>query len=195
MKGVLMLLSPCNTDVIAFLTLKFGEGASYGSLNSTRSAISLISKNDLSKDALIYRYLRGCFKRRPPKPKYDTTWDTEEVLSYIERIDYLENLKLKEISEITATLLVLVTAHRLQTLAVIDIDNIQKSSAGVQIKIPDLLKTSKPGKMQPVLNIPFFRERPKVCVASAILRYLEITEKLRSGTKNFLCRQFDHTDK
>lgn len=174
------MFSPKNTDIIQFLTGKFGEGLSYGSLNSMRAAISLISRNDLSKDLLLSRFFRGIFKKKPSKPRYSSTWDTEQVLNYIEQLDTLESLKLKELSEITVTLLILTTAHRLQTLSLIKIDNISVNSKGLKILIPDLIKTSKPGKDQPMLTIPFYRERKNLCVASAIILYQKVTEEFRT---------------
>ena len=178
------MYNPHSIDVIDFLTLQFKEGASYGTLNSSRSAISLITNSDISKDTLISRFLRGCFKKRPTKPKYSTTWDTEQVLEYIENVKNLEHLKLKDISEIVVTLLALVTAHRLQTLELIKVDNIDIKDSGLQIKITELIKTSKPGKNQPLLCIPLFKERSKICVASFILRYLEMTKDLRKDVNH-----------
>ncbi|CAD6229046.1 GSCOCG00012071001-RA-CDS, partial [Cotesia congregata] len=90
---------------------------------------------------------------------------------------------LKQVSEIAATLLVLITAHRLQTISLIDIDNISRGSSGLQIKIPELIKTSKLGKNQPILIVPFFKQRQKVCVASIILHYLKITRSIRAENK------------
>lgn len=178
------VFEPNITDVMEYLTLKFHGGAKYGTLNSTRAAISLICKNDLSKNPLLSRFLRGCYKRRPSQPKYSVTWDTEQVLSYIKNISDLRNLKLKEHCEILTTLLILITAHRLQTLAMINIDNIIKTNSGFKIKIPDLIKTSKPGKEQPVLSIPFLKQDKEVCVATILLQYLEKTEELRGSGKN-----------
>lgn len=43
-------------EIISFLPKRFKEGASYGTLNSARSAISLISSRDISKDTLISRF-------------------------------------------------------------------------------------------------------------------------------------------
>ena len=39
----------------------FKKGASYGSLNTARSAISLISLNSLTNDALLSRFFVGIF--------------------------------------------------------------------------------------------------------------------------------------
>lgn len=177
------IFDPTSANVIEFLTMRFNENASYGTLNSSRSAISLIAKRDISNDAIISRFFKGIFRRRPSAPKYSETWNIEQVLQYIENLDNLENLNLKVISEIATTLLVLVTAHRLQTIALVNIDEINVNNLGLQIKIPDRIKTSKIGKNQPLLMVPFFRERPKVCVATIILHYLKITEVIRGGNK------------
>ena len=53
--------NPRSIDVIDFLTLRFKEGASYGTLNSLWSALPLITNSDISKDTLISRFQRGCF--------------------------------------------------------------------------------------------------------------------------------------
>lgn len=182
-KGI-NVFEPDIGNIIEFLAKKFNEGANYGTLNSNRAAISLIVKQDISKNQLLSRFLRGCFKRRPTKPKYSVTWDTELVLNHIKAISSLDQLNLKEISEILATLLILVTAHRLQTLAMIKISNIIKSNHSLKIKIPDLIKTSKPGKEQPVLTLPFMRQTQEVCVATILLHYLQRTQGLRSSTEN-----------
>jgi len=168
------------SDIITFLTKRFKEGASYGTLNSTRSAIALVSAGNIHKDGLISRFLKGIFKERPPKPKYSTTWDTSPVLKYMAAIHPLKNFKLKEVSEELATLLALTTAHRLQTLALIQVDNIVITDSSINIKIPDRIKTSGVNSFQPELTLPFFKENPSLCVASAVLEYLEITKDLRS---------------
>lgn len=93
----------------------------------------------------------------------------------------MQNLSLKENTEKIATLLAMVTAHRLQTLALIKTENIVISTAGITIKIPDMIKTSRPSKSQPELYLPFFKERPKLCAATAIIEYLEHTRDLREA--------------
>lgn len=67
-------------------------------------------------------------------------------------------------------LLALSTVHRMQTFSLIRIDNIAMLDSKIEIAIPDLVKTSKPGKLQPLLLLPFFKERKRLCTASAILR-------------------------
>lgn len=103
------------STILSFLTKRFKEGASYGTLNSTKSTISLISLRNISSDTVISRFFKGIFKQRPTRPKYSSIWDTTPVLNYLEKIYPLNQFKPKEVAEKTATLLALATAHRLQT--------------------------------------------------------------------------------
>lgn len=77
----------------------------------------------------------------------------------------------------------LATAHRVQTLALIKVNDISVSQEGIQITIPEAIKTSRVGAEQPTFFLPFFRKRSKVCVARAIIHYLEITKDLRGNEK------------
>lgn len=168
------------SEILSFLTDCFNKGANYSSLNTNRSAIALISVYDTNEDGLISRFSKGVFKQRPTKPKYDSTWDITPVLNYMEQLGPLKNLKKKEAAEKVATLLALATAQRLQSLSLIDIENIEKSELGIRIKITEQIKTSKPGAFQPELNLPFFKNRPNLCVATAVLDYLNYTKDSRN---------------
>lgn len=97
-------------DIIKFLNHLFKKGASYSTLNTARSTISLISLHDINKNGLISRFLKGVYKQRPIKPKYSTTWDVSPVLNYLEKQHPLKELKLKNVVEKVATLLALTTA-------------------------------------------------------------------------------------
>lgn len=129
----------------------FKEGASYTTLNTARSTISLIPAHNINNDGLISRFLKSVFKRRPSKPKYSSTWNVEPVLKYIEKVHPLIQLKLKEAAEKVGTLLALTTAQRLQTLLLVRIDSIEKTKTEIKIKITDLKKTTKPGSIYPEL--------------------------------------------
>ena len=117
-------------QVLSFLNASFKDGASYGTLNTQRSALSLISKNKVGEDPLVSRFLKGCFKIKPTKPKYSYTWDVNVVLDYFEKLDDLSKLPIEVLTEKTITLLALVSAHRAQTLSKISIDNITTTSLG-----------------------------------------------------------------
>lgn len=68
--------------ILDFLTEDFNAGASYGSLNSARSAIAAISEGVIGKDLAVQRFVKGVFKLRPSKPRYTHTWNPECVLIF-----------------------------------------------------------------------------------------------------------------
>lgn len=76
---------PAIDDVQNFLVNKFIQGASYGTLNTTRCALSLISKNKVGENPLITRLMKGFYKLRPTAPKYQATWDVSIVLRYLKK--------------------------------------------------------------------------------------------------------------
>lgn len=110
---------------------RYKSGASYGTLNATRSTITLISSYNIHKD-LISRFLKGTFKECTHKIQvhHYVGYDSD-VLRLLENLHPLKKLKLKEATEKVSTLLALATAHRLQTLALISIDNISVSDSNI----------------------------------------------------------------
>lgn len=176
------------SNVIEFLQCQFeNKAAAYGSLNNHRSALSLILPEDIGENLLLKRFIKGTFRKRPPKARYNTTWDPEVVLSFLVNV---QEDTLKNISSKLATLLLLATGHRVQTISLIKISNIIKSKYGIQILIPDLIKTSNSHNKQPCLAIPFFNQNPKLCVASLLIKYIEMTKDIRKDDADFLFLTF-----
>lgn len=159
--------------ILAFLTKEFNSGASYGSLNCARSAISFLHDQEIGKNPRIKMFFRGISKQRPAKPKYDTTWDPKIVLKHISKWPHDDTTNLKKITLKLVTLLALVTGQRIQTLSLIDIRDITKINDQIEIKIPRKIKTSGLGRIQPNLIIPFFRDNDNLCTASTLLYYLK----------------------
>ena len=155
---------------------------SCGTLNTYRSAISLISPNKIGEDILISRFLKGVFRLKPTKPKYEVTWDVSVVLNYLKTLYPLDVLSLKDLTLKTITLLALSTAHRAQTLAAIKISNIHITNSGLIIKVSDVIKTSGPGRNQPSFIIPRFVDDPRLCAVSVILKYIDTTKVLRGSS-------------
>ena len=175
-------LSPNRFSVLKFLTKKFKEGSSYGTLNTHRSAISLLSLNKIGEDFLISRFFKGVYRLRPTHPKYTHTWDVSIILNHLKNLD-LTNQDLTTLTLKTVMLLALASAHRVQTLTSIDIRCIVFTNFGVEIKIEELIKTSAHGRPQPLLHLPFFKDCPELCVASHLQKYLEYTSNIRNDIK------------
>lgn len=175
------LYSSSVPQIIFFLNKLYEEGSQYGTLNSCRSALSLLMGNKLGEDDRVKRFFKGVFRLRPPLPKYSMTWDTSIVLNHIATLYPNETLTLDQISKKLVTLIALSTAHRVQTLSKINIKNIETFSSKVLIKIPDYLKTTRQGCLQPVLVFPYFLEKPEICPAKSLLSYLDKTRPLRKN--------------
>lgn len=173
-------------QVIYFLTELFNCGLQYGSLNSHRSALSLILGSRVGSDDRITRLFRGFYRLRPPTPKYDITWDPSIVLDFLSKWYPNDTLSLEQLSKKVATLLILVTAHRVQTISKISLRNISIHNQLIFIKIEELIKTSRPGSAQPNLSIPFFNDRREICPAQALTAYIDMTKTVRNNVNSLL---------
>ncbi|CAG9091667.1 unnamed protein product [Plutella xylostella] len=167
--------------ILSFLTEQFSKGCSYGSLNSHRSALSLFLNDKIGSDDSIKRLLKGAYKLKPSLPKYTSTWDPQIVLNYVSNWYPNLELRLEDITKKLAILLALTTAHRVQTLSLIKIENISITGNGVKIAIIDIIKTSCPGRDQPTLYLPFFKDNLKICPASTLNDYIFVTKNMRAS--------------
>ncbi|CAD6229277.1 GSCOCG00012103001-RA-CDS, partial [Cotesia congregata] len=117
------IVSP--SKILTFLTKRFQEGASHGTINTAKAALALISQEEISNSKIITRFMKGIYKKRPSKPRYDAIWDVDPVLDKLAELYPLESLSLKELTKKLVLLLALGTAHRIQTLAEIKISSIR----------------------------------------------------------------------
>lgn len=170
--------------VILFLTNQYQNGASYGTINSHRSAISLLLGNNIGSDEQISRLLKGIFKCRPSIPKYNTIWNPQIVLDFMDTWYPHTNLTLCQITKKLATLLALCTAHRVQTLSLIKTNSIVIHQDQIIISISNLIKTSAVNRQQPNLVIPYFTDKPSICPAKCLVDYLEITGNIRNEVES-----------
>ncbi|XP_066596470.1 uncharacterized protein [Prorops nasuta] len=167
--------------VLKFFTEKFKNGASYGMLNMYRAMISFISRGALTNNNIISRFMKGVCRLRPQKPKYEYVWDVSLVLEVLEKWFPLKDLMLQKLSEKTLMLLALATGHRVQTLGAIKVRDIKIGIKEVTIHVTGFLKTSGPGRSQPLIVLPFLTDKPELYVAGTLVHYLSLTNSLREG--------------
>ena len=169
--------------VLEFLQSCFDTGASYTSLNTIRSALSLIlpTNNNLSvgEDEKVKRWMKAVFRARPQTPKYQSVWDPKPVIVWLGSISPIESVSLEMLTLKLVGLLALATAQRVQTLTLMELSNISISDQGISINITKLIKTSAPGRKQPCLFLPYFIENPELCVATTLIEYLKRTREHR----------------
>lgn len=180
---------PSLQSVLSFLADLYEKGLGYMTINSVRSSLSLMLGNiegqAIGTHPLVCRLLKGIANKRPPKPKYKSTWDASRVLQYFKDSEPNSSLCLKDLSEKLIALLALTTGQRVQTLAAINTSNINfLSDESVEIIICDKLKTSKPGESI-VLSLPKYTD-VNICVVEALKQYLLVTETLRTANNLFV---------
>ena len=81
-------------------TLFYSKDIGYSSVNTARSALSLViePKSDISFGChpLVQRYMKGIFRLKPSLPKYTAAYDASRVLYYLKQMGPSEALILKE---------------------------------------------------------------------------------------------------
>lgn len=155
------------------------SGSSYATLNTNRSALSLLFTIPSQDESIIKRLLKGTYNLNPSAPKYRTTWDPAIVLAYLEKLFPLQSLSLEQVTYKLVTLMALTSAHRVQTLSKVTLDNISLHTETVEIQITARIKTSTVNRPQPYLIFPYFKEKPELCTASTIAYYMRLTEQHR----------------
>lgn len=183
---------------IEFLTKLFGEGKSFSTINSARSAISqFVSLSDTQSSfgthPVTARFMKGVYKLRPPTPKYTSTWDVALVLNFV-RQSYADNtvLDLKHLSFKTAMLIALCSGQRMQTLCALDLKFLVMDQNKAIFHIKEILKTSKPGVSFSV-SINRFIEDDRVCPFIALKSYIDASASLRGDESNlFISFQKPH---
>jgi hypothetical protein len=93
---------PSINNILSFLALLYDQGLGYTSVNSMRSCLStMIGKlegQDIGSHPLICRLVKGVANSRPPKPKYEQTWDPSLVLNYCKNLGDNISLSLYDMS-------------------------------------------------------------------------------------------------
>ncbi|XP_046973893.1 uncharacterized protein LOC124540411 [Vanessa cardui] len=173
-------------NILTFLAEQFNKGGSYGTINTHRSALSLLIGGNLGSDDQIKRLMKGIYKKKPSIPKYRGTWDPQLVLNFISKWFPNRNLPLEKITKKLCVLLAICTGHRVQTLSLIKISNINKCADSLQIPITEVIKTSAAGRDQPVLILPYFRENPSICPSTTLNDYVSVTSDIRVDNEESL---------
>ena len=123
--------------------------------------------------------MKGVFSCKPALPKYNFTWDTGIVITYISRID---TNSLKYLSQKVATLLVLLCGQRCgEILLVLDIRNLDLSENMCVIRIGDILKTSGPRNHIGEIKFLAYPNDLIICPLNRLRQYLEATKQHRGN--------------
>ena len=127
--------------------------------------------------------MKGVFKIKSPKPRYCSTWNVKTALSFLESLEPLEELTLKQLRYKTVLLLALTSAARAHELAALDLTYFLGKEGSWEFSLPAHVKNSRPG--QPARKFLFlaFPENPKICVIRCLTANVERTKGLRKSTQ------------
>lgn len=114
--------------------------------------MALILPDKIGENPILKRFLKGISNIRPTTPRYNFAWDTEPVLNFLATLVPLESLSFRILASKLATLLLLITGQRMQTIHLITLDNIIETSSGFQILITGKIKTSGVNSTNPCLH-------------------------------------------
>ena len=166
---------------------------SYSAINSARSALSAaveLSDSALSigEHPLIRRLVKGTYQRRPPLPRYNSTWDVCKVLDLLKTWSPSSELTLRLLTLKLVMLCMLVTGQRCQSIHMMDLKHVSKTESSYIFFLDDHLKQSKPGKRNPQLVLPAFSADKRLCVMTCLDAYIARTETVRKAqnTRLFL---------
>jgi len=178
-----------------FLAELFEQGYQYRSLNSYRSAISAVHEKidglEVGKHPLVARMLKGAFNERPPRPKYESIWKVDQVLTMFENNGHSTSLSLQDLTIKTAMLLALTRPCRGSDLAELDLNARSYVPEGVVFQPSHLSKQSRPSHHNISFFFPRFKENRCLCPVETLKVYEEKTAAFRNNPKeNRLFRSF-----
>lgn len=187
----LSLYSPSVAQVLQFFAQELPNISSYSSLNTLRSAISLISQNEIGNHPTVKRFCKGVSVLKPPRPRYDFVWDPAPVIARLSSIYPYEGVSLKLLSEKLILLLALATGHRAQTFSLFRISQISlQDKLIIRVLRLDRIKTSAPGRSQPFFLFSRFVNQENLCIVRLMEHYIECTKVLRPSSCDFLFISF-----
>lgn len=179
-RNKLDIFNPSENDLYSFLVEMLKDGAAFGTINTAKAAVTSIIIKPFDADSKVgSKFMNGLYRLKPTKPRYEETWDVTPVLEKLGSLFPLESLNLAELSNKLVLLLAIGSAQRLQTLASIKISNVIRTEIGLEIRITDMIKTSRIGASQPVIKLPYFVIKKGLCIASTLDYYIKVTSSLR----------------
>lgn len=164
------LYTPSVSQFLKFLAEQLPNINSYSSLNTMRSAISLISQNEIGNHSMIRRFCKGIAALKPPRAHYEFIWDPAPVITKLASIYPYDSSILEVLTKKLMLLLALASGHHAQTLSLIRISQISLGQKLI-IRISDRIKISAPGHSQPFFCFPRFANHDSLFIVRLLEHY------------------------
>ena len=173
-------------SILDFLAHLLSIGKAYSTINIARSMLSTtlgpVEGFAIGSHPLVVRFMKGCYNRNPPKPRYNSTWDPELVLNFIKSLGSDESLSLSDLSSKLACLVALTTLLRVSDLAGIDYETINIDPPDASFSLSRPMKAQHSGPLKRVL-LKVHEPDTLVCPVACLQNYLTRTDPFRSGPR------------
>lgn len=173
--------------VLNFLAEEYESGSAYSTLNILRSSLSSLllpcEGHAVGSHPLVSRFMKGVFNLRPPQPRYNCTWDVKVVLDYLRTLVPNDSISFENLTLKLVMLIALISGRRSHTIAHIITQDSTVSNSSVSFYIKQLIKTSKPGRPAPVIQLPAYPEDERICVLQTLREYLKKTSHCRHSSR------------
>ncbi|XP_056416156.1 integrase/recombinase xerD homolog [Hyla sarda] len=165
--------------ILNYLSMSFEIGKAYRKINVYRSAISSyhapILSVPISKHPLVCKLMKGIKFRRPPMPKYSSTWDVNALLDLFLSWEDNDSLSLQHLSFKLTVLLCLISFKRTSDVKALDLSRRQFYPNGVQFTVYRRTKTNIHSVFYPA-----FPQQQKLCVVHCLKSYEQRTQHIRN---------------
>ena len=181
--------SPTVPALIEFLLSLHKAGRSYSTINTARSAISVVynvaGEDRLGEHPLVRRFMLGVRKTRPITPKYPTFWKLETLLAYLRTAP---TNTLKELTLKLATILACLSVQRVHTLTAIDCSPKFEETGTYLFVFKDL----KVARQRPhfIITLPSITADDPLHSAQLLQSYLDRTSAIRDAADRQLLISF-----
>ena len=166
---------PTIEHVITYFTQHFDAGKSYRTIRGYISAINSIASvdgyPDICQHPLMHRFTRGLYNTRPPLPCCSKIWDVTLVFTYIQQLGDNESMPMLDLSMKVATLMMLRTGRRRNSIDSFDFNNMHLSSDTCIFYPTCLLKHHRPGQPLKAITYRAYHQDKQLCPVQAIADY------------------------
>ena len=170
------------------------ENLGYSAINTARSALSCIFDSPpFGEEPLVIRFMKSIYNTRPSLPRYTETWDVSRVLTFLEAWSPGRFLSRRQLSFKLATLLILVSGQRVQTIHALNINNMYIDDNSVTFTLDTLIKQSSVHNLSGrTIVIPKYDKNKKICPVTCLKQYLKRTERERKNPQLFISTQLPY---
>ena len=189
-------ISPTLEQALNFLSYLYQCGLSYSAICTARSALSsflqITDCPNFGSNRFTKLFIKGIFELRPNLPKYQSIWNVDIVLNYLEKLSPVNNICLKYLTFKLVTLIALLSGQRCQTLSLLKLSEMALSDNKCIFHVQSLLKQSRSGKHLHHIEIISYPVNKNLCIITTLKEYISRSSILRSDDQLFLSYKKPH---